>query len=142
MQISDVLVFPPRDYFNMNVSLESRKGMCVLFFEDKDIIHYPNVVRLWLIFLVSCSYWPEVLDLEILSDPAKSTRFNLDINVWPSSFFYRSFIIKTVWDLLLLALTHVVANEQLANPIWIYDISSEGFVTFVSVSPIITTPSL
>lgn len=46
-------------------------------------MHYPKVVKLWLIFFVSYNYCPEVLDFEILSDPAKSTKFILDIKDCP-----------------------------------------------------------
>jgi len=52
VHINTVLVFPPNESSNIKVNLESRNGTWTAFW-DRDVMQWPKVVKLLLIFFVS-----------------------------------------------------------------------------------------
>ena len=83
---------PPSESCRIRVNLESRYGMCSLaapFFSSvKAEITWPRQRRPLLIEIPSLSCWPWAPVFLILSDPARSTKWNLElissVTVWSS----------------------------------------------------------
>lgn len=72
-----VLEFPLSESFSNIVKLDSRKGLMGSFFLSARM-HRPNVDKLWLIVLASSAFRFVAPLLPIRSDPARSTKRNLD----------------------------------------------------------------
>jgi len=70
-------VLPPNESYSNLVNLESLYGTCLLFPSTKAEITLPRAVKDKFIFIASFNLWPVALVLLYLSEPAKSTKFNL-----------------------------------------------------------------
>jgi len=79
VQIMHVLQLPLSESLRSIVKDDSLKGGCVLLFLDLMArMHLPRVVRLWFIFLASSALILVAPLLLIRSEPARSTKRNLD----------------------------------------------------------------
>ena len=74
-----VFEFPPKDYWRTLVNLLSLYGIWVDFPSVRELITFPRVVKLALIFLASSKVFPSAPVLEIFSLPARSTKYNLPV---------------------------------------------------------------
>jgi hypothetical protein len=72
-----VLVFPPRESWSKRVNLESLYGICLDYPSTREEITLPRAVKERLILIPSFKVYPVAPVLLDLSDPAKSTKFNL-----------------------------------------------------------------
>lgn len=81
-----VLEFPPKESFNIFVSLESRYGTWPYFFPlyESALITFPKLVRLKFIFFASSKTFPSAPVFDIFSDPAKSIKNSLLVFEAPS----------------------------------------------------------
>ena len=79
VMIRQVFALPPRDSYNTLVNFESLYGIWVLFPSVKAVITIPNPVRDLLIIFASSKVYPVAPVLEIFSEPARSTRYNLPV---------------------------------------------------------------
>lgn len=114
-----VLEFPPRLSFKRCVNFESRNGTYGSPL-DRDLITRPSDVKLWLIFFASSSILPVAPLCPILSEPAKSTRFNLADFYEPSLFNCLYSRTSMVWLLELLSFRPVLSICTLFCPICIH----------------------
>jgi hypothetical protein len=95
----------PTPYAYVHAYKQSKNlyGTCVDFPSTSDEITFPRVERLKLIFVASLSLCPVAPVFDCLSDPARSTRFNLPIlTCWTPSapFSLHSIVtVKMAWDL-------------------------------------------
>jgi hypothetical protein len=96
--------------------LLSRKGTNVSLADVRALIHRPRVVRERLIFYASFSAYPVAWVFAIFSDPAKSTKFNFEILVEPSTSFYSHTRKNTVCDRELLAFYPVAQTARFFVP--------------------------
>lgn len=92
------MLLPPNDSFSNLVNLESLYGMWDEFLL-KLLITLPSIVKDKLIFLASSNASPFAWLLEILSDPAKSTKFKIPLFSESFGSFYRISIIQIECDL-------------------------------------------
>lgn len=77
-----VFELPPNESLNKKVNLESLYGICLYFpyaTSSRLLITNPSVVKDLLIFEASFNLSPTVLDIFYLSEPAKSTKFSLEL---------------------------------------------------------------
>jgi len=81
-----VLAFPPKESCNSLVNFESRYGMWEVFASTSAEITLPRADKDKFILVASFSLSPVAPVLACLSDPAKSTRFNLPTRMWDSFF--------------------------------------------------------
>lgn len=145
MHTSEVLEFPPSDYFKKKVSFESLKGTWGLFpVGPGDAvsarIQFPRHDKLWLIFLASSKVCPAAPVFSILSDPAKSTKFNLDLRLDPSVKFYSKSKTNIVWLRDDLAFWLVPATARFNVPVCSSSKISSGFETYSGSTPRTTIP--
>lgn len=104
--MKDVLLFPPKLFFNKNVNLESLYLICLLFPLEtaaNEFITYPNTVNDLLILHPSINLSPVDFVNFYLSLPAKSIKLKqLFLYDWQPSLFYIVYkcIVNIVCDLL------------------------------------------
>lgn len=113
VQIRVVFEFPPSPSLRRWVNFELLKGTFSPF--PRAVMTIPKVVRLWLIFLASSKTLPVAPVFPILSDPAKSTRFNLALLVDPSLFTWLYSSTKMVW---LLELRAFIPVDSVCTDFW------------------------
>lgn len=94
-----VFEFPPKDSWRTLVSLLSLYGIWVDFPSVRELITFPKVVKLALIFLASSNVFPYAPVLEIFSLPARSTRYNFPVLALRSATLsWLTVRIKIIWD--------------------------------------------
>jgi len=77
----EVFEFPPRESYRRRVNLESLNGTNPVLSFDNSWMHLPNVEREEFMCFVSFSLSPDTNDFFTLSDPAKSTRYSVEITI-------------------------------------------------------------
>mmetsp|Transcript_19414 Transcript_19414/g.62222 ORF Transcript_19414/g.62222 Transcript_19414/m.62222 type:complete len:243 (-) Transcript_19414:623-1351(-) len=109
---------PPSASIRMRVSLESRNGMCVASGSVKAVMQRPRTCRLVLMLVIS-EMWPfsRVSFSPHFSEPARSTKLNLERITRPDSTLRRSTIIwKIEWLRLLTSFILVWRQARCSSP--------------------------
>lgn len=136
-----VLLLPPKDYWRILVSFESRYGTCSFFSDVRALMTFPRQLRDLLMFLASSSCWPLTPVLETFSEPAKSTKYNLAFLLLP---FLVSFCptctINSEWLLELRSFMPVKATLLFSDPFFIVLRISATEATYTSVQSWIKMP--
>lgn len=70
-------MLPPNESYKSLVNFESLYGICTFFLETKADMTFPNVDKDKLMAFASFNLWSFAYVFDYLSEPAKSTKFNL-----------------------------------------------------------------
>jgi len=77
-----VFVLPPKESYSKRVNLESLYGICPTLPSTRALITLPRADNERLIWVASFKRSPVALVLLYLSEPARSTKFNLPALIW------------------------------------------------------------
>lgn len=142
--IIQVLELPPSEFRKIRVNFESLYGMWFTFpvSSVKAAITFPNAKSPMLMLIPSFIFIPSAPVLPSLSDPARSTKQNLEqvkssLSFW---FYFSKEIVKIAWDLELVSFIFVDAVERLLEPLSRYSDSSSPESTLCSLTPTKTIP--
>lgn len=138
-----VFVLPPKLSCSRRVSLESLYGTCLLFPSTRADITFPKALSERLIFEASLSLSPTDPVLDCLSEPAKSTRLNLqavNLSIYPCCSDDSICKVKIACDLDDYAFIRVSATDLLLFPI-LSNLANSGLVlTVMRCTSLMKTP--